>query len=200
MRNFLSNLEEVKRRKTVQSELLGPPPPGPLLTKRKKKVGGSSRKSKDCPPSSKQSRSASPDSSGAEEQEQLYLSYLSPPASCCRGHCEEYKVDWAKQEEQEPPKPEEQEVVARQQEPYPDPCSQPEFLLNLSLATPPQCQALAARVSARRLCRATILAQLPEVTDKKYRPQTFLQTCLASPPHLRRRAPAPRYILTPEST
>merc|ERR1719430_1467911 len=33
---------------------------------------------------------------------------------------------------------------------------------------------------------------IPEIADKKYRQQTFLQSCLTSPPHLRRRTPAPR--------
>merc|ERR1719295_1655952 len=38
---------------------------------------------------------------------------------------------------------------------------------------------------------------IPEVADKKYRQQTFLQSCLTSPPHLRRRTPAPRAAIAP---
>ena len=41
----------------------------------------------------------------------------------------------------------------------------------------------------KRKSRQRVTTYIPEIADKKYRYQTFLQNSITSPPHLRRRKP-----------
>merc|ERR1719490_684073 len=68
------------------------------------------------------------------------------------------------------------------------------FLAKLNLLTNEGGKHIEEVYKRRRLRRRKMKlpSYIPEVADKKYRQQTFLQSCLTSPPHLRRRTPAPR--------
>merc|ERR1719348_1231829 len=68
------------------------------------------------------------------------------------------------------------------------------FFARLNLLTNEGGKQIEEVYKRRRLRRGKMKlpSYIPEVADKKYRQQTFLQSCLTSPPHLRRRTPAPR--------
>merc|ERR1719430_1776181 len=73
------------------------------------------------------------------------------------------------------------------------------FFSRLNLLTNEQGKRIEEVYKRRRLRRGKMKlpSYIPEVADKKYRQQTFLQSCLTSPPHLRRRTPAPRAPIAP---
>jgi len=197
VRNFLSNLEEEKRFWHQQHSF--PPPSGPVTTKAKARKKDNKRKSRDwqgAASSSRNSRSASPDSAG-EEAEQVFLAYFSPGPGCFPGHLEEYEVMCP------PPSPEQEDVEVDdeiEETVEMEMCSDREaFLARLNLLTNEAGKNIEEVYKRRRLRRGKMKlpSYIPEIADKKYRQQTFLQSCLTSPPHLRRRTPAPRAPIAP---
>jgi len=192
VRNFLSNLEEEKRFWNQQHSF--PPPAGPVASKTKSRKKDK-RKSREWQgaASSRNSRSASPDSAG-EEAEQVFLAYFSPGPGCFPGHVEEYDVMCP------PPSPDEHESEAEEMEESVEmemSSDQEAFFARLNLLTKEQGKRNEEVYKRRRLRRSKMKlpSYIPEVADKKYRHQNFLQSCLTSPPHLRRRTPAPRAAL-----
>jgi len=195
VRNFLSNLEEEKRFCNQQHSF--PPPAGPIAAKAKarKKDKRKSREWQGVASSSRNSRSASPDSAG-EEAEQVFLAYFSPGPGCFPGHLEEYDVMCP------PPSPEQHEADAEEMEESLEmetSSDREAFFARLNLLTNEGGKRIAEVYKRRRLRRGKMKlpSYIPEVADKKYRQQTFLQSCLTSPPHLRRRTPAPRAAIAP---
>merc|ERR1719376_81467 len=73
------------------------------------------------------------------------------------------------------------------------------FLARLNLLTNEGSKRVEEVYKRMRLRRGKMKlpSYIPEVADKKYRQQNFLQSCLTSPPHLRRRTPAPRAAIAP---
>jgi len=190
VRNFLSNLEEEKRFWNQQHSF--PPPAGPVTAKAKARKKDK-RKSREWQgaASSRNSRSASPDSAG-EEAEQVFLAYFSPGPGCFPGHLEEYEVMC-------PPTsldPQDAEAGEELEESVEMETSSDReaFLARLNLLTNEGGKHIEEVYKRRRLRRGRMKLPsfIPEIADKKYRQQTFLQSCLTSPPHLRRRTPAPR--------
>jgi len=192
VRNFLSNLEEEKRRHTHHLEILGPPPPGPIVHKQKPRKKEKLRKSKDCWPSTRNSRSASPES-GSEETEQVYLAYFIPGDTSYRGHLEDYAVECPSPPETEVDLYEEEveEEITRVQDVSLELLDKEQFMLNIDLLTAEQHQKLHRQQEdrKRRKGQKRVASYIPEVADKKFRYQTFLQSSITSPPHLRRRMP-----------
>jgi len=192
VRNFLSNLEEEKRFWNQQHSF--PPPAGPVASKTKSRKKDK-RKSREWQgaASSRNSRSASPDSAG-EEAEQVFLAYFSPGPGCFPGHLEEYDVMCP------PPSLDEHETEAEEMEESVEmetSSDREAFFSRLNLLTNEQGKRIEEVYKRRRLRRGKMKlpSYIPEVADKKYRQQNFLQSCLTSPPHLRRRTPAPRAAL-----
>jgi len=188
VRNFLSNLEEEKKLRHHQISLPPRPEPAPAKSKSRKK---DKRKSRDWQgaASSRNSRSASPDSAG-EEADQVFLAYFSPGPENFPGHVEEYDVLCP------PSSPEdieednmEEDLTAREQDSERD-----AYFAKLQLLTKEKNDRIIEVLKKRRLKqrKKKCLSHIPEVADRKYRQQNFLQSCLNSPPHLRRRPPAPR--------
>merc|ERR1712018_199706 len=68
------------------------------------------------------------------------------------------------------------------------------FLARLNLLTNEAGKNIEEVYKRRRLRRGKMKlpSYIPEIADKKYRQQAFLQSCRTSPPHLRRRTPASR--------
>jgi len=64
-------------------------------------------------------------------------------------------------------------------------------MLNIDLLTDSQYEKLVTHLEnkKKRKSRQRLTTYIPEVADKKYRYQTFLQNSITSPPHLRRRKP-----------
>jgi len=189
VRNFLSNLEEEERCHKQLHSL--PPPSGPVAAKAKARKKDK-RKSREWQgaASSKNSRSASPDS-GGEEAEQIFLAYFSPGPGCFPGHTEAYDVMCP------PPSIELDEVEVEVEEDSMEletSSAREAFFARLNLLTTEEGTRIEEVYSKRRQRRGKMKlpSYIPEVADKKYRQQTFLQSCLTSPPHLRRRTPAPR--------
>jgi len=194
VRNFLSNLEEEKRFWNQQHSF--PPPAGPVAAKSKARKKDK-RKSREWQgaASSRNSRSASPDSAG-EEAEQVFLAYFWPGPGCFPGHLEEYDVMCP------PPSLDENEAEAEEMEESVEMetiSDREAFLARLNLLTNEGSKRIEEVYKRRRLRRGKmkLLSFIPEVADKKYRQQNFLQSCLTSPPHLRRRTPAPRAAIAP---
>lgn len=52
----------------------------------------------------------------------------------------------------------------------------------------------------RRRKHTLVISYIPDISDKKYRHQTFLQNTVTSPPHLRRRKPNQLPNLPPRSS
>jgi len=193
VRNFLSNLEEEKKFWNQQHSF--PPPAGPVASSKTKSRKKDKRKSREWQgaASSRNSRSASPDSAG-EEAEQVFLAYFSPGPGCFPGHLEEYDVMCP------PPSLDEHETEAEEMEESVEmetSSDREAFFSRLNLLTNEQGKRIEEVYKRRRLRRGKMKlpSYIPEVADKKYRQQNFLQSCLTSPPHLRRRTPAPRAAL-----
>jgi len=65
------------------------------------------------------------------------------------------------------------------------------YMLNIDLLTDSQYEKLVTHLEnkKKRKSRQRLTTYIPEVADKKYRYQTFLQNSITSPPRLRRRKP-----------
>lgn len=188
VRNFLANLEQEKRRhKYHEYSVLGPPPPGPILVKPKPRKK-EKRKSKEFF-SAKNSRSASPDL-GDSDSDQTYLAYLDPGESQYRGHTEEYSVPCPSPPHCEEP---EDECVGGTQEPR-ERDGKEQYMLSLELLTTQELEVLHSQQDSQRRKKSKgqrrVSSYVPDVADKKYRYQTFLQGSTTFSPHLRRRTPA----------
>jgi len=185
VRTYLANLEEENRR---CSPVLAPPP-GPVVPKARARKKAA-RRSRDCE-ASRPSRSPSPDSQEEEEYTQAYLSYLEPAPGACRGHVEEYTVMCPSPESEEGEESVEEVEVGEEG-------VQGVFLSKLELLAAEQCQRIVeVQEKRQRRKRRAGVSHVPEVSDKKIRQHAFLQSCLTSPPHLRRRAPLPRLPRAP---
>ena len=71
-------------------------------------------------------------------------------------------------------------------------CSSLQFhsIFHLDLLTEPIFEQRTSRLEKlRKRKKSRSITQIPEISDKKYRYQTFLQSSITSPPHLRRRKP-----------
>jgi len=138
----------------------------------------------------KPSRSISPDSSD-DESDEIFLAYFDCTEGY-RGHVEEYEVSC-------PPGNHEEELVDENLEEVSffitedtlATVSKENYMLNIDLLTDSQFKMSITQLEEKRKRKALkrVSTYIPEVADKKYRYQTFLQNSITSPPHLRRRKP-----------
>jgi len=138
----------------------------------------------------KPSRSISPDSSD-DESDEIFLAYFDCTEGY-RGHVEEYEVSC-------PPGNHEEELVDENLEEVSffitedtlATVSKENYMLNIDLLTDSQFKMSIKQLEEKRKRKALkrVSTYIPEVADKKYRYQTFLQNSITSPPHLRRRKP-----------
>eukprot|EP00091_Calanus_sinicus_P015890 TRINITY_DN3486_c0_g1_i1.p1 TRINITY_DN3486_c0_g1~~TRINITY_DN3486_c0_g1_i1.p1 ORF type:complete len:336 (+),score=48.82 TRINITY_DN3486_c0_g1_i1:281-1288(+) len=141
--------------------------------------------------SSKNSSSISPDSSD-DECDEIFLTYFDSTEGY-RGHIEDYDINC-------PPVEEEKELVdenieeeltfSRTQETL-DLIQKENYMLNIDLLTDSQYNMSVSHLELQKKRKSLkrVSSYIPEVADKKYRYQTFLQNSITSPPHLRRRKP-----------
>merc|ERR1711974_100281 len=127
---------------------------------------------------------------------QGFFAYFSPGPGSFPGHLEEYDVMCP------PPPPEIHEAEAEEMEESMEvetSCDREAFFARLNLLTTEEGTRIEEVYTKRRQRRRKMKlpSYIPEVADKKYRQQTFLQSCLTSPPHLRRRTPASRAAIAP---
>jgi len=139
---------------------------------------------------SKHSNSHTPDSSD-DECNEVYLAYFD--AQGYKGHVEEYDVSLLEEERKEDAKLENISavpVLCRVQETF-DLVNKENYMLNIDLLTDVNYQMLLSHLEGKKKMRSLkrVITYIPEVSDKKYRYQTFLQNSITSPPHLRRRKP-----------
>jgi len=192
VRTYLRILEEERK---VDIHELGPPA---IPLKKEHKTSRCSTpvknhknkaKKKGKGKSSKNSSSASPDSSD-EECDEIFLTYFNPTEGY-RGHVEEYDIEC-------PPTDETDDLIEEKESEeftFPRAGNQPNidekgsFMLNIDLLTESQYKMSVTSLdnNKRRKARKRVTTYIPEVADKKYRYQTFLQNSITSPPHLRRR-------------
>jgi len=129
------------------------------------------------------------DDSG-DERDSIYLSYL-VREDCYRGHVEVYDVECPGPEAVERIEEETiEDLVQRNYTETLDEIEKDNFMFSIDLLTEPIFEQRTSRLEKlrkRKKCRS--ITQIPEISDKKYRYQTFLQSTITSPPHLRRRKP-----------
>jgi len=200
VRSYLKSLEEEKRR-NPQSTELGPPltvPPKQDLKSPRSttpvKTGKQNPKSKKGKRKSvKNSRSTSPDSTGDEECDPVLLAYFESE-TCFRGHVEDYDVHCPPEEdlEEDTNYSSDEEVNFPRVQNTLDNSTREDYMLNIDLLTEVQHKMIVKSQEDKRKKkgRKRVSTFVPEVADKKYRYQTFLQSSITSPPHLRRRKPS----------
>jgi len=151
-----------------------------LKNKSKKKVKGKL----------KPSRSISPDSTD-DESDEIFLAYFDCTEGY-RGHVEEYEVDCPHSSHEEELVDENlEEVSFLITEDTLATVTKENYMLNIDLLTDSQFKMSITQLEEKRKKKALkrVSTYIPEVADKKYRYQTFLQNSITSPPHLRRRKP-----------
>lgn len=148
----------------------------------------SKSKAKGKAKASKISSSVTSDDSGDEHQS-IYLSYLLRE-DCYRGHVEKYDVECPSTEKLETEEEEEEEVRQKDYTETLEVIAKENFMLSIDLLTEPIFEQKSARLEKlRKRKKSRSITQIPEISDKKYRYQTFLQSSITSPPHLRTRKP-----------
>jgi len=151
-----------------------------LKNKSKKKVKGKL----------KPSRSISPDSTD-DESDEIFLAYFDCSEGY-RGHVEEYEVDCPQSSHEEELVDDNlEEVSFLITEDTLATVTKENYMLNIDLLTDTQFKMSITQLEEKRKKKALkrVSTYIPEVADKKYRYQTFLQNSITSPPHLRRRKP-----------
>eukprot|EP00090_Calanus_glacialis_P046773 TRINITY_DN9347_c0_g1_i1.p1 TRINITY_DN9347_c0_g1~~TRINITY_DN9347_c0_g1_i1.p1 ORF type:complete len:406 (-),score=90.70 TRINITY_DN9347_c0_g1_i1:186-1403(-) len=199
VRSYLKGLED-KRKKPLSPP--DSPELVPALTSSKQELktsrcstpvknSKSKSKKKAKGKSSKNSSSISPDSSD-DECDEIFLAYFDSTEGYC-GHIENYDINC-------PPVDEEKELVdentgeellfSRTQETL-DSIQKENYMLNIDLLTDSQYNMSVSHLELikKRKSLKRVSTYIPEVADKKYRYQTFLQNSITSPPHLRQRKP-----------
>lgn len=177
VRNFLRKNEKLKAKSPDSKDSTKTSTP-----KSKSKAKGKVK-------ASKFSSLVTSDDSG-DERESIYLSYLLRE-DCYRGHVEEYHVECPGVEKVEQ---EEEEVIedVKQHDHTEtlDVIGKENFMLSIDLLTEPIYLQRKSRIEKlRKRKRTRRPTHIPDISDKKYRYQTFLQSNTTSPPHLRRRKP-----------
>jgi len=138
----------------------------------------------------KPSRSISPDSTD-DESDEIFLAYFDCTEGY-RGHVEEYEVDCPHSSHEEELVDENlEEVSFLITEDTLATVTKENYMLNIDLLTDTQFKMSITQLEEKRKKKALkrVSTYIPEVADKKYRYQTFLQNSITSPPHLRRRKP-----------
>jgi len=169
-----------------------------FFLKKNEKVKEKSPDSKASTPKSKSkgkgkgkkiSSEATSDDSG-DERESIYLSYL-VREDCYRGHVEEYDVECPGEENVETIEEETiEELVQRNYTETLEEIDKDNFMFSIDLLTEPIFEQRTSRLEKlRKRKKSRSITYIPEISDKKYRYQTFLQSSITSPPHLRRRKP-----------
>jgi len=139
---------------------------------------------------SKPSTSISPDSSD-DESDEIFLAYLDSTDGY-RGHVEEYEVICPLRDHGDKLVDENfEEVSFIRTEASLDIVTKENYMLNIDLLTDDQYKICNTQLEEKKKRKALkrVSTYIPEVADKKYRYQTFLQNSITSPPHLRRRKP-----------
>jgi len=190
VRDFLKELEE-KRNSLEDTHV-------PTSTKQENKTSGCSTPVKNIKNKPKKktkgklkpSRSISPDSSD-DESDEIFLAYFDCTEGY-RGHVEEYEVSCPlRNNEEELVDENSEEVSFSITEDTLTTVSKENYMLNIDLLTDSQFKMSITQFEEKRKRKALkrVSTYIPEVADKKYRYQTFLQNSITSPPHLRRRKP-----------
>jgi len=178
VRNFLSKLEEDKKKSPERESKTSR-----CSTPKSKGRGKSKSKTK----SSKNSSEATSDTSEDEEENDIFLAYLDSDQGY-RGHVEDYDIGPGIFEKESEPV----EEFYRQIETTEtfDNIDKEQFLDAIDLVTEPTYNSTLSRIEElRRRKKFLVVTYIPDIADKKYRYQTFLQNTITSPPHLRRRKP-----------
>lgn len=194
VRDFLKDLEEKRLAAENSPEIVQ----GPALSKQELKtsrcstpVKNSKNKSKKkIKGRSKTCSSISPDSSD-DESDEIFLAYFDIKEGY-RGHIEEYDVSLpSKDQEEELLENVDEELSFLRTEDKLDVISKENYMLNIDLLTDSQHKMSLTQLEGKKKRKALkrVSTYIPEVADKKYRYQTFLQNSITSPPHLRRRKP-----------
>jgi len=195
VRQFLREAEEHRKRQEI-SDSLEQNQPSSLKQDQKSPncstpvKSSKSKTKKRSKVKPKHSNSHTPDSSD-DECNEVYLAYFD--AQGYKGHVEEYDVSLLEEEGKEDVKLENKSaepVLCRAQETF-DLVNKENYMLNIDLLTDVNYQMLLSHLEGKKKMRSLkrVITYIPEVADKKYRYQTFLQNSITSPPHLRRRKP-----------
>jgi len=178
VRKFLSKLEEDKKKSPERESKTSR-----CSTPKSKGRGKSKSKTK----SSKNSSEATSDTSDDDEEDDIFLAYLDSDQGY-KGHVEEYDIGPGDFEKDSEPVEEFYRQIETTQ--TFDSIHKEQFLDAIDLVTEPTYNSTLSRIEElRRRKKFLVVTYVPDIGDKKYRYQTFLQNTITSPPHLRRRKP-----------
>jgi len=140
---------------------------------------------------SKTSSSITPDSSD-DECDEIFLAYFDSKEGYC-GHIEEYDINCPPTDGKEDLVDEnfDEELTFPRTQGTLNIIEKENYMLNIDLLTDSQYKMSVSQLEGKKKRKSLkrVTTYIPEVADKKYRYQTFLQNSITSPPHLRRRKP-----------
>jgi len=183
VRDFLQDIEKEKSQEPVAKE--------EKISGRTQRIKGrksNSNKSKSKSKSLKNSNEASHvTSESSDDEDDFFLAYLDN-TSGYRGHIENYDIG-----------PDDSEVSDNSVEEFyrridttetVETIEKIKFLDTIDLLTVPSYTSTLAKIEElRNMKQHSLVTYVPDIADKKYRYQTFLQSTINSPPHLRTRKP-----------